>query len=83
MKQVKWNKKRKWLDTRYCKPFMRRLAVRRMLAAQVAAAAKHNIQAISSHLATSELDRIKKSIAIAKTLIGAVDSINQVWERTK
>lgn len=83
MKQVKWNKKRKWLDTRYCKPFMRRLAMRRILAAQVAISAKYSIQAISSHFAASEAERLGKSIAIAKTLIGMVDSINNVMERTK
>lgn len=83
MKQVRWNKKRRWIDTRYCKPFVRRAALKRLMAAQVAAAAGHSIRVMSSHLAEGPAEQCAKSIAIANTVAGAFNAINSIMEKTK
>lgn len=58
LKQVKWNKKRKWSETRYAKPFKARAAIGRVKAAIIASCAAARLSAIVSHTASDSLSEI-------------------------
>ena len=75
MKQIKWNKKRKWQDTRYCKPFRARLAFRRANAAMMAATSLFHMRAIASQPATDSLGRENKALAMGNLVANTANSI--------
>ena len=82
MKQIKWNKKRKWQDTRYCKPFIARLALRRVNTAAMAASALARLSAMSSVFlsekpaSVSGNSQADKRAAMSGLVIGTVTCIS-------
>jgi hypothetical protein len=75
MKQVKWNKKRKWVDTRYCKPFKARLAFRNYNAAMIAAGAQLQASSIAAQRATDAFSMMGKSVAMANIMLNSATVI--------
>lgn len=75
MKQVKWNKKRKWADTRYCKPFKARLSFRHANAAMIAIGAQLQVSAIASKGATDAFAMMGKSVAMANIMLNSATAI--------
>jgi hypothetical protein len=65
LKQIRWNKKRKWIDTRYAKPYKARLAIKRMQMAQAYAVCAQLVSTISSAPASGAIQRASKAMSIA------------------
>jgi hypothetical protein len=65
LKQIRWNKKRNWIDTRYAKPFKVRQAIKRMQMAQACAVGAQLVSTISSAPASNALQRASKAMGAA------------------
>ena len=71
LKQIKWNKKRKWINTRYAKPYKARRAIKHMQMAQACAIGAQLVSTIAAAPASDALQRASKSMAAA---IGVINT---------
>lgn len=76
LKQVKWNKKRKWSETRYAKHFHARGLIRMARVAQIASCAAAHLSAIASQTASDSLSEVEKRAAAWSVAVDAIDNIS-------
>jgi len=78
LKQIRWNKKRKWINTRYAKPFKARQAIKHMMAAQSLAVSIASMSQAQSASAVTAYDKLSKGVRVAIIAIQAFTSVNKI-----
>lgn len=78
LKQIRWNKKRKWINTRYAKPYKARQAVKQMMAAQLLSASIASISQVQSANAVTAYDKLSKGVKVAIIAMQAFTSVNNI-----
>jgi len=78
LKQIRWNKKRKWINTRYAKPYKARKAAKHMMAAQSLAASIASMSQVQAASAVTAYDKLSKGVRVASIAIQAFTSVNKI-----